>query len=277
MIIITGILFFGLSLFSPGLLFGEDLGEGGPGEGWTWPMEGSFDVSQGDSASGFVYRLVPRSRDSLLRAVAPGEVIFRSRSARNEILRSSAVPREREFVAIRHHEGFVAGYFSEGALQGFPGPPGKDAQAHAWIDVVLWDELLQEQVNPRLLWSDPEQFARTAIPPLEFFQEGSPSVPSSLQEGEVVLRIPSGRLDVTRLPWEIRILERGELREEARFVFPRDLERLATPSGDIELLRFEARPGRGSLVVEAVRFDRTIQRRTLPFTVRERPADQSGS
>ncbi|SIQ04501.1 hypothetical protein SAMN05920897_1038 [Alkalispirochaeta americana] len=266
MIVTVGLLLLALVLSPAGALE----------EGWGWPVDGSFDLEEGNSAAGFVYRLVPRSRDNALRAIAPGEVIFRSSPPRTESLRTSAIPREANFVAIRHREGFISGYFSEGSLEGFPRQGSGKEEHLAWIDVVLWDEVLQDQVNPRLLWSEPEVFGKTGLPQVEFVQQGDPVHPSALMEGEVVLRIPPGSLDASRLPWEIRLLEGREKKVQQRFVFPRDLDRFEEPSGGFELFRFDARPGRGAFVLEAVRFDRTLQRRTLRFTVREDQSAQPG-
>lgn len=238
-------------------------------DAWQWPAIGPFQSSPSSVFNGFAFRIVSQgvagSDGEVFRTVAPGTVVFRSAPARHESVNTSALPRTVETHLVAHENNFYSAYAF---------PEYSDDADHSWFEFVLWDGMTARQVNPRALLSRPEAAGGTALPALVYFQNGRRVAAGELTAGVVSIGIEIDQVDRTRLPWKIRVFQNDRIRGSHRLVF---LEQARAPDsvdgeGRMELVRLHAGPGVHTVIVEAQRFDRTIQRRTVRFTIPEDPS-----
>ncbi|TVR68302.1 MAG: hypothetical protein EA427_10320 [Spirochaetaceae bacterium] len=243
-----------------------------PGDAWNWPLEGDYSLDAGGAASGWALRLVPRGpTGSGARPVADGALLYYAPGQEKEVLRTSAVPRPTELALFSHGNDFVSAYFAQ-PLSGefrrrFPEPPVREeAWTAPWLDFEIWDLQVRSQVNPRSLLTNPEAVLSTEIPPVLFLQGGA-SVPlSGITAGEVTIVIDRDRLNPVRLPEELRIIRNGQIRSRHRYIVLEDF-----PSSRDILYQFDASPGPNTIILQALRFDRSLAQRTIRFNA-ARPA-----
>lgn len=240
---------------------------------WRWPLTGGFTLEQGLSAPGWVFRVTPANpMESEMRPVAEGALEYFAPGREEEILRTSLVPRPSELALFSHGNGFVSAYFSPrlaDALRTGASEPIADSRAihDLWMEFAIWDVRRRSRVNPRSLLTLPEAPLTTEIPALQFVQRGAPVPPAGISAGTVSIHLDGSRLNPFRLPWELRIIHNGEIRSSRRFVFSEDF-----PDADDVLYEFEAPLGWNTILLQALRFDRTVAERTVRFRAIAPPA-----
>jgi hypothetical protein len=255
------------SLISPGTGFGGS-GYNGVGNSGAGPG----DVGPADL---FVYAFkAAEGAEIPLLAPITGEVVFSGPGFRPFPTSRAVILPGMPSLVIQNSEDFRITLWAEGVVppSGHGGGTSTVAKGMPLGDVnsllfSVYDLRQGGYINPRILLPYDTRLPEETLPPVRFMQQGRPVEASSLEAGSVRLVIPAEEFSAARLPRSIHLLRDGVLEGHREFVRSDDVMEHLDREGNFRIADVSVAVGSGVFILEGHRFDGSVMRRRVSFTV----------
>jgi len=245
---------------------------------WQWPVDQvGFLDSQAAVREDSVFSFVFRMRNGLaaeLRSPVEGSVVFDRTGATGMNPGDPKLVPAVPSLVVDTPDGFrvfldIEGLERPGDEVLFPRSvtSGQRLGTVKMVAVRVFDTRSHQYINPRTVFPFTADLPLEEIPVVRFFQNGVLLDSNTLRPGPARLVVPASAVVPSRLPKTIQVLRNGLLESYHEFIFGRDIVTRLSPSGDLMLADLTVSPGDNLLRLEASRFDGTVLRRNIRFSV----------
>ncbi len=249
---------------------------------WQWPAE-RLDTLQSGPPELFVFSLRGLEGEAI-SVVSPidGEVVFSGPQVRPFSSGVTVMMPDMPAVVIQSSGDFRVALWINGLrhMAERDGMPRNvtAGQPLGTADSVLfsvYDIQRTAYVNPRMLFPFDSRLPEEVIPSIQFLQNGEIVPAEALTAGLVTLVVPAGDFPLARLPRSIHLLRNGILESHRELVFSESVRTNIDETGNFQLGNVPVSVGSGAFILEGYRFDGSIVRRRINYTVVSDPDSPS--